>query len=129
MRSGVSMVDGYLWIKTIHILAVISWMTGLFYLPRLFVYHAESGSAAEISATFKIMERRLLKAIMRPAAVVGVVSGAGLIWAGGWWSSPPTWLILKLICVGLMLAFHGVLEMHAVKFARDAEGHAGRYFR
>jgi protoporphyrinogen IX oxidase len=129
MLSGVWMGDSYLWLKTVHVLAVISWMAGLFYLPRLFVYHAEKGSSTEISGIFMIMERRLLKAIMRPAAAVSILSGAGLIWAGGWWPLLPGWLIVKLSAVALMLAFHGMLEMHTVKFALDSERHTGRYFR
>jgi protoporphyrinogen IX oxidase len=123
------MGDSYLWLKTVHVLAVISWMAGMFYLPRLFVYHAENRSSAETSGIFKIMERRLLKAIMRPAAAVSVLSGAGLIWAGGWWASVPGWLIVKLSAVALMLFFHGMLEMHVGKFALDSERHTGRYFR
>ncbi len=124
------MSDSYLWAKTVHILAVISWMAGLFYLPRLFVYHAEKGRAsAELSETFKVMEHRLLKAIMRPAGLVAVLSGLWLIWAGGWYGPLPVWLWLKLAAVGGMVIYHGVLERHAVRFRNDSEGASGRYFR
>lgn len=124
------MGDSYLWIKTVHILAVISWMAGLFYLPRLFVYHAEKGvGLPELADTFKIMERRLLKAIMRPAAAVAVVSGLWLIYAGTWFGPVPIWLWLKLAAVIGMLGFHGALERHAGRFRDDVETSSGRYFR
>lgn len=123
------MNDPYGWVKVIHVLAVISWMAGLFYLPRLFVYHAENMGKSEISPIFKVMERRLLKAIMRPAALVAVVSGAALIHLGGWDQAMPAWLWLKLLLVGAMLAFHGLLEVHAARFRDDRELKPGRYFR
>ena len=123
------MTDAYGWLKVVHILAVISWMAGLFYLPRLFVYHAENAGMAELPPVFKIMERRLLKAIMRPAAVVAVLSGLVLIHLGGWDQSMPVWLWLKLLLVAGMLVFHGMLEMHAARFRDGREAHTGRYFR
>lgn len=123
------MNDPYGWVKVIHVLAVISWMAGLFYLPRLFVYHAENMGKIEISPVFKVMERRLLKAIMRPAALVAVVSGAALIHLGGWDQAMPAWLWLKLLLVGAMLAFHGLLEVHAARFRDDRELKPGHYFR
>lgn len=123
------MTDAYGWLKVVHILAVISWMAGLFYLPRLFVYHAENAGMAELPPVFKIMEMRLLKAIMRPAAVVAVLSGLVLIHLGGWDQSMPVWLWLKLLLVAGMLVFHGMLEMHAARFREGREAHTGRYFR
>jgi protoporphyrinogen IX oxidase len=123
------MVDGYLWLKALHILAVISWMAGLFYLPRLFVYHAEQGSIVGLAETFVTMERRLLRAIMRPAGVVAVVSGLGLIWLGSWYAPVPFWLWLKVGMVVGMMAFHGVLERHSTRFAAGNETRSGRYFR
>lgn len=123
------MNDAYGWVKVIHILAVISWMAGLFYLPRLFVYHSENMGKKEIPPVFKVMERRLLKAIMRPAAVVTVITGAALIHLGGWDQAMPVWLWLKLLLVLGMLAFHGLLEVHAARFRDDREVKPGRYFR
>jgi putative membrane protein len=124
------MSDSYLWIKTVHMLAVISWMAGLFYLPRLFVYHAERGrDSAELSETFKVMERRLLKAIMRPAGLVAVLSGLWLIWSGSWYGPLPVWLWLKLLAVLGMLAFHGMLERHVARFRDGVESASGKYFR
>lgn len=124
------MGDSYLWVKTVHILAVISWMAGLFYLPRLFVYHTERGQGSvELSETFKIMERRLLKAIMRPAGLVAVLSGLWLIWSGNWYGPIPLWLWLKLAAVAAMLGFHGVLERHTGRFRYGVETASGKYFR
>lgn len=123
------MIEGYLWVKIVHVLAVISWMAGLFYLPRLFVYHAENAGKPEIPAVFKVMERRLLKAIMRPAAVVAILTGGWMISLGGWNDPIPLWLWLKLVFVVGMVLFHGLLERHAVRFREDRETRSGRYFR
>ena len=123
------MADGYLWLMVVHILAVISWMAGLFYLPRLLVYHAERGAEVVLADTFKVMERRLLQAIMRPAGLVVILSGLGLIWMGSWYGPVPVWLWLKLVLVGAMLGFHGVLEWHVVRFRDGVEVKSGRYFR
>lgn len=123
------MTDAYGWVKVLHVLAIVSWMAGLFYLPRLFVYHAENVGKSEIPSIFKVMERRLLKAIMRPAAVVALVSGAALIHLGGWDRPMPVWLWLKLMLVVVMVLFHGMLEMHAARFRDGRETKTGRYFR
>jgi putative membrane protein len=123
------MIDGYLWVKILHVLAVISWMAGLFYLPRLFVYHAENIAKPDVTAIFKVMERRLLKAIMRPAALVSVLAGGWLISLGSWVDPVPLWLWMKLVLVLGMLVFHGLLERHTARFRNDREGHTGRYFR
>lgn len=123
------MDDAYGWVKVVHVLAIISWMAGLFYLPRLFVYHAENEGKSGIAPVFMVMERRLLKAIMRPAAVVAVVTGAGLIHLGGWEQAMPAWLWVKLLLVACLIGFHGMLEIHAVRFREGREQHSGRYFR
>ncbi len=129
MPFGDMMGDAYVWLKVVHILAIISWMAGLFYLPRLFVYHVENKKKIELTQVFKVMEGRLLRAIMRPAAVVSVVAGALLIHVGGWGQSMPIWLWLKLLLVLGMVAFHGLLERHAVNLREDRETKDGRYFR
>lgn len=118
----------YLWIKVVHILAVISWMAGLFYLPRLFVYHADAPLGGEGDATFKVMERRLLKAIMRPAAVVVLLSGLALLHVLALPISEP-WVALKLMAVVLMFGFHGLLERHASEFRLGQRRRTSRYFR
>jgi putative membrane protein len=129
MPSGDMMGDAYGWLKVVHILAVISWMAGLFYLPRLFVYHVENEEKKDLIEVFKVMERRLLRAIMRPAAAVSSVAGALLIHLGGWDQSMPVWLWLKILLVLAMLAFHGLLERHAVSLREGRETRNGRYFR
>lgn len=123
------MNDAAGWVKVVHVLAVVSWMAGLFYLPRLFVYHAENIENNSLGSVFRVMERRLLKAIMRPAAVVVILTGAGLVHLEGWDQSMPVWLWLKLLLVVGMLAFHGVLERHAARFRDGRETRTGRYFR
>jgi putative membrane protein len=123
------MAEGYLWLKVVHVLAVISWMAGLFYLPRLFVYHAENMGKTELLSVFAVMERRLLRAIMRPAGLVSVVTGLWLIWAGSWFGPVPVWLWLKLLLVLAMLGFHGMLESHVTRFRDGRENRSGRYFR
>jgi protoporphyrinogen IX oxidase len=115
----------YEWLKVVHILAVISWMAGLLYLPRLMVYHTASAVGSEQDETFKIMERRLLKAIMRPAALVALISGAALIHFVGF----GVWLAVKLVAVVLMFGAHGVLEKHVGVFGRGLRLKSGRYFR
>jgi protoporphyrinogen IX oxidase len=118
----------YEWVKVIHILSVISWMAGLLYLPRLFVYHVDAAVGSAQDETFKVMERRLLKAIMRPAAVAALISGLVLIWVVGFgWTD--IWLVVKLVAVLGMFMAHGKLESHVVEFARGERRHSSRYFR
>jgi protoporphyrinogen IX oxidase len=118
----------YEWVKVIHILSVISWMAGLLYLPRLFVYHVDAAVGSAQDETFKVMERRLLKAIMRPAAVAALISGLVLIWVVGFgWTD--IWLVVKLVAVLGMFMAHGKLESHVVEFARGDRRHSSRYFR
>ena len=78
----------YVWIKALHVIAVIAWMAGMLYLPRLFVYHCEAEIGSKQSETFKLMERRLLKAIINPAMIVTWLAGLYLAWAGHWFSAP-----------------------------------------
>src|SRR3954467_5834701 len=98
--------DGlYSWLKAFHVIAVIAWMAGMLYLPRLFVYHCEAPSGSPQSETFKVMERRLLKAIINPAMVVSWALGLWLAWSGGWYASG--WLQAKIVLVLLMSGLHG----------------------
>ncbi len=85
----------YEWIKALHVIAVIAWMAGMLYLPRLFVYHCEAEIGSKQSETFKVMERRLLKAIINPAMIVTWLAGLYLAWAGHWFSA--RWLHGKLV--------------------------------
>jgi protoporphyrinogen IX oxidase len=117
-----------LWIKALHIIAIIAWMAGLFYLPRLYVYHTRQVVGSDTDELFKVMERRLLKAIMRPACVVALLAGGYLVSASGFaWSDP--WLGLKLLGVVGLLIYHGMLEAYCMKFALGWRGQSERYFR
>lgn len=121
------MDDLTLWLKAFHIMAVISWMAGLFYLPRLMVYHADCAIGSEQSETFKIMERRLLKAIMTPAMIVSWVLGLSVAYRYELFSDG--WLHAKLVVVFLLSGFHGRLARHVRAFALDENKHSSRYFR
>lgn len=120
-------VGSYDWFKALHVIAIISWMAGLLYLPRLFVYHVEAAAGSVQSDTFKVMERRLLRAIMTPAMVVSWAVGLWLAQAGGYWSSG--WFHGKLTLVVLMTGIHMVLARQVRMFANDANVRGQRYFR
>src|SRR3954462_11131534 len=117
----------YLWLKAFHVIAVIAWMAGMLYLPRLFVYHcaAEPGSAQ--SETFKVMERRLLKAIINPAMIVTWLAGLYLAWAGHWFSAH--WLHGKLLLVIAMSAVHGLLARCVKDFAAAKNRRTQKFYR
>jgi putative membrane protein len=117
----------YPWLKAFHLIAVIAWMAGLFYLPRLFVYHAGSVPGSEQSETFKLMERRLLSAIMTPAMAATGLFGLSVAFAGDWWTA--TWLHAKLALVVVLTVFHFWLAARAGDFARDANRLSIRAFR
>ena len=118
---------GYLWIKAVHVMAVISWMAGLFYLPRLFVYHADTPPGSETSELFKVMERRLLKAIMVPAGIVTWVLGLTMAIISGLYGE--LWMQMKFILVVAMTMVHLRLTYHQHQFAKDQNQHSSRYFR
>ena len=117
----------YLWLKALHIIAVIAWMAGMLYLPRLFVYHCEAVAGSTQSETFKVMERRLLRAIINPAMVATWVLGLWLAWSGNFISAP--WLHAKLVLVLAMSAVHGMLARWTKDFAADRNRHSQRFFR
>ncbi len=117
----------YEWIKALHIIAIIAWMAGSLYLPRLFVYHAESEKGSRQSETFKIMERRLLRFIMTPAMLVSWGAGVYLMMTGGWMSQG--WMHGKLALVLILSGFHGWCAVQVKKFAQDKNVHDSRYFR
>ena len=116
-----------LWLKALHVIAVISWMAGLLYLPRLFVYHcrAEAGSAQ--SETFKVMERRLLRLIMNPAMIVVWITGPLLAWGQGMLHD--RWLAAKFVLVVLLTGYHHALGLWRKAFAADANDHDERFYR
>ncbi|MGB8278757.1 MAG: CopD family protein [Methylovirgula sp.] len=117
----------YLWLKALHIVGVIAFMAGMLYLPRLFVYHAGVGKGSPESEIFKIMERRLEKAIMRPALVVVLLSGVALAWEREFFGA--SWLSWKLVLVLLMSVNYGYLIWTRYRFAADANRHSARFFR
>ena len=122
------MAEWFLWLKVIHIVSVIAWMAGLFYLPRLFVYHCGVSPGSEVSELFKVMERRLMTAIMRPAAVASLLSGVLLFIAGGF-EFLQIWVLGKLTAVLLLCVYHGALEAYLGRFARDERVRDARFFR
>jgi protoporphyrinogen IX oxidase len=122
----------YEWIKAFHIIAVIAWMAGMLYLPRLFVYHCAAEPGSVQSETFKVMERRLLRAIINPAMVTTWVFGLALAWLGpdsryGWFASG--WLWAKIILVLALSAGHGLLARWRKDFAQDRNRHSQRFYR
>ncbi|MEM6661008.1 MAG: protoporphyrinogen oxidase HemJ [Pseudomonadota bacterium] len=122
--------DYYPWIKSLHIISVISWMAGLFYLPRLFVYHAEKAApGGELSETLKVMERRLLRAIMNPSMIATWVFGILLLLTPGIVDWDSLWIWIKLVLVGLMTAFHHALGLWRKDFDADRNERSGRFYR
>ena len=120
----------YLWLKALHIIAVISWMAGMLYLPRLFVYHCDAEPGSKQSETFKMMERRLLKAIINPAMIATWLLGFWLIWLMGKDAFLQAgWLQAKLALVIAMSALHGFLARWVKDFAADRNRHTGKFYR
>jgi putative membrane protein len=117
----------YLWIKAFHIIAVVSWMAGMLYLPRLFVYHAASKPGSEQSETFKVMERRLLNFIMNPAMALTWILGIVLLIEGHWIAA--TWFHLKFALVIAMSVMHGLFSHYVTDFSRDRNAHTQKFFR
>ena len=119
--------DLYLWLKAVHVMAVISWMAGLLYLPRLFVYHTTVTPGSEASETFKVMERRLMAAIMTPAAVIAWALGLTLAVSGGLFQEH--WFHAKLLLVVLLTVSHGAMWRWKSDFAADRNTHSQRFYR
>ena len=124
------MNDLALWLKWLHIVAVIAWMAALLYMPRLFVYHSKVAPGTEASETFKIMERRLLKAIMTPAMLLSWVLGLWLAFGEGVidWSSDH-WFHVKLFCVIALSAFHVMLAKWRKDFEADRNQRTAKFYR
>jgi len=120
-------ITAYPWIKALHVIAVISWMAGMLYLPRLFVYHCEAEIGSKQSETFKIMERRLLKAIINPAMIVTWLAGLYLAWSGHWLSAG--WLHGKLLLVVILSGVHGFFSRWVKDFAKDQNTRSQRFYR
>jgi putative membrane protein len=117
----------YPWLKAFHVMAVIAWMAGMLYLPRLFVYHCETEPGSRQSETFKVMERRLLRGIINPAMGVSWALGLWMVYDGGWISAH--WLQSKLLLVVALSGIHGMLARWTVDFAADRNRHSQRFYR
>ena len=117
------------YIKAFHIIAIIAWMAGLLYLPRLFVYHAQSKTGSEQSETFKVMERRLLRYITTPAMLASWVLGLALAFSGVIDWSKDGWFHAKLFLVLLLSAYHGLLAKWTKDFALDRNTRSARFYR
>jgi putative membrane protein len=117
----------YLWIKAAHVIAVISWMAGMLYLPRLFVYHAEAAPGSVQSETFKVMERRLYRAIINPAMIATWVLGLWLAWTGFGFSGG--WLHAKIAAVLILSGVHGYLGGALRRFAEDRNEKPARHWK
>jgi putative membrane protein len=117
----------YLWIKAFHIVAVISWIAGMLYLPRLFVYHCDAEPGSKQSETFKTMEARLLNFIMTPAMAVSWTLGIAMLIQGHWLGAG--WFHLKFVLVIAMSAMHGLFSRYVADFARDRNRHTQKFFR
>jgi putative membrane protein len=117
----------YLWLKALHVIAVIAWMAGMLYLPRLFVYHCEAEPGSKQSETFKLMERRLLTVIINPAMGVTWAIGLWLGWETGYFST--SWLQVKVVLVLGMSGLHGFYARWVREFAADRNRHSQRFYR
>lgn len=116
-----------LWVKAFHIIAVISWMAGLLYLPRLLIYHFDTKAGSQQSETFKVMERRLLKVIMTPAMMFTWLFGIWLAYLGDVWSEG--WFVSKLFLVFLLSAFHGFEARWVREFGEDQRRRTQKFYR
>ncbi len=119
--------EAYPWVKALHIIAVIAWMSGMLYLPRLFIYHCAAEPGSVQSETFKVMERRLLRAIINPAMVLAWVLGLALVTNLGVWSEP--WMHAKLAAVIALSAIHGFFSRWRRDFDQDDNRHSARFYR
>ena len=116
-----------LWVKALHVIAIIAWMAGMLYLPRLFVYHADAPKGSDVSETFKVMERRLLRAIVTPSMILVFLTGFTLVyltedWREGWWQA-------KFILVLGLAGLHGYFARCVRTFAADANERSAGFYR
>jgi protoporphyrinogen IX oxidase len=117
----------YEWLKAFHVIAIIAWMAGMLYLPRLFVYHCEAEPGSRQSETFKVMERRLLTMITNPAMAVSWVLGLWLAWAGGWYAAG--WLHGKIALVLVLSGVHGFFVRCVREFGADRNRRSQKFYR
>ena len=119
----------YLLFKSLHLISVISWMAGLLYLPRIFVYHAENNDDSKISDVFKVMEKKLYLYIMTPAMILSWLFGLLLIHSVGFQLLGQTWMILKIIFVIFLSLYHFYLGQTLNKFKIDQNTHSHKFYR
>ena len=119
----------YLLFKSLHLISVISWMAGLLYLPRIFVYHAENNEDRKISDVFKIMEKKLYFYIMTPAMILSWIFGLLLIHSIGFQQLGQTWMILKIIFVTILTLYHLYLGRILAQFKIDQNSHSHKFYR
>jgi putative membrane protein len=120
-------------LRGLHIIAVIAWMAGQLYLPRLYVYHSAAAVGSETDATFKVMEGKLLRIIMNPAMIAAFVFGGALIWydgrARGWGFLAEPWMLTKIAGIVFMSAWHGFLATSRKQFERGERRRSERFWR
>ena len=125
-------MDTYSIIKSLHVISVIAWMAGMLYLPRLFIYHCDAEPGSVQSETFKVMERRLMMAIINPAMVASFLFGGLMLWVGyqaGIFTFTEGWLHLKLLMIIGLGAMHGMFSRWRKGFAADANTRSTRFYR
>lgn len=127
MSSNFDWQTFYPWIKAFHVIAVIAWMAGMLYLPRLFVYHCETVPGSAESERFKVMERKLLRVIVNPAMIAVWVLGLVLMYETRAWTQH--WFQAKFVLVVAMSGVHGVFASWVKQFARDANARPQRFYR
>lgn len=122
------LLQHYLWIKALHIIAVIAWMAGMLYLPRLYVYHADAAKGSATSETFKIMEYRLLRYITNPAMIAAFLFGLLMVWANPELMKQG-WMHMKLTALILMTGVHGMYSKWRKVFARDENTRPAKFYK
>ncbi len=122
------LLEYYLWIKALHIIAVISWMAGMLYLPRLFIYHCDAEKYSDKSETFKVMEKKLIRIIMNPAMIIAWIMG-GLMLYVNQSLFEEAWFHVKLTAIILMTIMHHVFSLARKRFEKDENDKSAKYFR
>lgn len=122
------LLEHYLWLKALHIIAVMAWMAGMLYLPRLYVYHADAKKGSDLSETLKIMEYRLLRYITNPAMITAFIFAGFMFWANSGLFSQP-WMHIKLTLIILMTAVHGLYARWRKIFERDENTRPAKFYR
>ena len=119
----------YLLFKSLHLIAVISWMAGLLYLPRIFVYHVENSEKQEVTSIFEIMEKRLYNYIMRPAMLFSWIFGIALIYLNGAGVLTSLWMQIKLVLVIILSGYHEYLGKCMINLRNRTNSKTGKFYR